>query len=81
LDVIRESLGLVDFADVAEEARRFLSLPHPEPEPPPKMHARAPARTGSSEAARRLVAMSQPIGGTIAETYLRKRGITALHVT
>ena len=28
LDVIRESLGLVDFKDVAEEARRFLSLPH-----------------------------------------------------
>ncbi|MFT4160230.1 toprim domain-containing protein [Shinella sp.] len=81
LDVIRESLGLVDFADVAEEARRFLSLPHPEPEPPPRMHARAPAQTGSSEAARRLFAMSQPISGTIAETYLRKRGITALHGT
>ena len=81
LDVIRESLGLVDFADVAEEARRFLSLPHPEPEPLPKMPARAPAPTGSSEAARRLFAMSQPIGGTIAETYLRKRGITALHGT
>ena len=81
LDVIRESLGLVDFADVAEEARRFLSLPHPEPELPPKMHARAPAPTGSSEAARRLFAMSQSIGGTIAETYLRKRGITALHGT
>ena len=81
LDVIRESLGLIDFADVAEEARRFLSLPRPEPEPPPKMHARAPVRTGSSEAARRLVVMSQPIGGTIGETYLRKRGITALHGT
>ncbi len=81
LDVIRESLGLVDFADVAEEARRFLSLPHLEPEPPPKMHAKVSARTGSSEAARRLVAMSQPINGTIAETYLRKRGITALHGT
>ena len=81
LDVIRESLGLVDFADVAEEARRFLSLPHPEPEQAPRMHARAPAPTGSSEAARRLFAMSQPISGTIAETYLRKRGITALHGT
>ncbi|MCO5081116.1 MAG: toprim domain-containing protein [Rhizobiaceae bacterium] len=81
LDVIRESLGLVDFADVAEEARRFLSLPHPEPEPPPRMHTRAPVQTGSSEAARRLFAMSQPIGGTIAETYLRKRGVTALHGT
>ncbi len=81
LDVIRESLGLIDFVDVAEEARRFLSLPHLERELPPKMHARAPAPTGSSEAARRLIAMSQPIGGTIAETYLRKRGITTLHGT
>ena len=27
LDVIRESLGLSDFPDVLEEARRFLSLP------------------------------------------------------
>jgi hypothetical protein len=34
---------------------------------------------GSPESARRLFAMSQAIGGTIAETYLRKRGITALH--
>src|SRR6218665_2478568 len=33
LDVIREGLGLIVFADIAEEARRFLSLPHPEPEP------------------------------------------------
>ena len=33
LDVIRETCGLVDFKDVTEEARRFLSLPHPEPEP------------------------------------------------
>jgi hypothetical protein len=81
LDVIRESLGLVDFADVAQEARRFLSLPHPEPEPPPKRHASPPAQPGSSEAARRLFAMSQPISGTIAEAYLGKRGITALDGT
>src|SRR5207237_10654162 len=31
LDVIRESCGLVDFHDVAAEARRFLSLPRAEP--------------------------------------------------
>ena len=41
----------------------------------------APAPTGSPEAARRLFAMSQPIPGTLVETYLRKRGITALHET
>src|SRR3546814_10876245 len=34
LNAIRESHGLVEFKDVAEEARRFLNLPHPEPEQP-----------------------------------------------
>ena len=81
LDVIRETLGRVDFADVVQEARRFLNLPHPKPEPRPKKHVSAPAPSGSSEAARRLFAISEPIDGTIAETYLRKRGITALHGT
>lgn len=37
--------------------------------------------TGSTEAARRLFAMSQPITGTIVETYLRRRAITTLHGT
>ena len=81
LDIIRESCGFVDFADVVAEARRFLSLPHPEPEPAPRKPASTPAPTGSTEAARRLFAMSQPIAGTLVETYLRKRGITALHGT
>jgi hypothetical protein len=78
LDVIRESCGLLDFQDVADEARRFLSLPRSDPEPSPKT-ARVPAQTGSPEAARRLFAMSQPIARTLMETYLRNRGITALH--
>ena len=79
LDVIRQSCGLLDFKDVADEARRFLSLPHPEPTPCQRPSRQAAAPTGSPEAARRLFAMSQPITGTLAETYLRKRGITALH--
>ncbi len=82
LDVIREALGLVDFKDVAEEARRFLSLPHPEPEktrtPTGRMSSIA---VGSPEASRRLFAMSQPIGGTLAEIYLRGRAITSLFGT
>ena len=81
LDLIRGSLGLLDFADVAEEARTFLSLPHPEPEPTSPPRHVLPAPSGSVEAARRLFAMSQPIAGTIAETYLRRRGITLLHGT
>ena len=78
LDIIRESCGLLDFHDVADEARRFLSLPRSDPKPAPKT-ARLPAQTGSPEAARRLFAMSQPIARTLVETYLRNRGITALH--
>jgi len=80
LDVIRESCGLTDFRQVADEARAFLSLPRPEPEPDRQRRPTA-APTGSSEAAQRLFAMSQPITGTVAEAYLRKRGITALHRT
>jgi hypothetical protein len=81
LDVIRESCGFVDFRDVADEARRFLSLPRAELAPPTARTPRAPAPTGSPEAARRLFAMSQPIGRTLVETYLRDRGITHLHGT
>jgi hypothetical protein len=78
LDVIRESCGLTSFGDVAEEARRFLSLPQVAPvaaiDP-------APARvaTGSPEAARRLIAMAQPIRGTPVETYLAGRCILPVH--
>ncbi len=79
LDVIRENCGFVDFKDVAGEARRFLALPHPEPAPVPQNDQKAPAPTGSPLAAKQLFSMAQPIIGTLAEAYLHKRGITALH--
>lgn len=79
LDVIREALGLVDFKDVADEARRFLALPHPEPTT--LKRGVAPAPSGSPEASRRLFAMAHPILGTLVETYLRNRSITVLHGT
>jgi hypothetical protein len=79
LDVIRESCGLVDFKDVADEARTFLSLPHPEPDRARSRRPSPPA--GSPEAAQRLFAMSQPIERTLVEAYLRNRGITTLHGT
>ncbi|HEX5257772.1 MAG TPA: toprim domain-containing protein [Sphingomicrobium sp.] len=78
LDIIRETCGLLEFRDVADEARRFLSMPRAEPDPAPKA-TRSPIQTGSPEAARRLFAMSQPIGRTLVAAYLRNRGITALH--
>ncbi|MCJ2130639.1 toprim domain-containing protein [Methylobacterium sp. E-045] len=80
LDVIRESCGLIDFKDVADEARTFLSMPPPEPEPRCQEPLR-PAPSGSPEAARRLIGMSQPISGTIVQAYLRERGITDLRGT
>ena len=82
LDIIRQSLGLSDFKDVADEARRFLSLPHPEPE-----KTRTPTGSTSSsvpcspEASRCLFAMAQPISGTLAEIYLNGRAITSLSGT
>jgi len=74
LDVIRESCGLVEFRDVADEARRFLAIPRPQAQNPGARHQPAAAR-GSPHAARRLFAMSQPIAGTLAERYLAGRGI------
>ena len=74
LDVIRESCGLIDFRDVADEARRFLAMPRPQPQIAGADCQSAAAR-GSPEAARRLFAMAQPVLGTLAERYLAGRGI------
>ncbi|RWB72393.1 MAG: DNA primase [Mesorhizobium sp.] len=80
LDVIRESCGLSDFTDVADEARTFLSIPPAEPEAGEHQRQK-PAPHGSPEAARRLVRMSPPIYGTLVEAYLGERGITDLRGT
>jgi Toprim domain len=77
LDVIRASCNLATFREVADEARRFLSLPRSDPESE-RRYSQAPAPSGSTESARRLFAMSRPIASTPAETYLRKRGIANL---
>ncbi len=70
LDLIRLNRGLDRLGEALGEARAFLRLPKP---PLP----RAPARAGSCAAASRLFALSRPIVGTLAETYLRHRSITA----
>ncbi|MCW1752005.1 toprim domain-containing protein [Rhizobium acaciae] len=85
LDLVRETCGLVDFRDVADEARHFLSLPKPE---------RASSRRGgtpdhppvdrpAAERARRLFGMTQPLAGTLGDSYLRQRAIlrASLHPT
>jgi hypothetical protein len=104
LDLIRESCGLTDFRDVAEEARRFLGLAgddhamgdqfrhhhlHPQghlPSLPSACNVPEPQADDGGDpaldaakaqrAARRLFGMAQPLPGTLAETYLHRRGIT-----
>ncbi|WMT86500.1 toprim domain-containing protein [Pelagibacterium sp. 26DY04] len=78
LDVIRESLGLAEFRDVAEEARAFLALPRPEPTSRPPLSS---GPSNSRRSSKRLMSISRPIRGTLAEAYLRGRGITAFDGT
>ena len=75
LDLIAMNRGLDRMRDVLDEARLFLSLPRPKRATRKQL---PPAPTGSPESARRLFAAAQPISGTLAETYLRRRGITAV---
>ena len=73
LDIIARRAGTTAVRDTLDEARRFLALPQAEPINTYRHQIAAP--TGSPEAARRLFAMSKPLAGTLAETYLRERGI------
>ncbi|WP_315769909.1 MULTISPECIES: toprim domain-containing protein [unclassified Bradyrhizobium] len=74
LDVIGTTCALRSFREIAEEARRFLKLPRWQREPSiePKLLRRS---RDPIKAARRLFAMSQPLTGTLGETYLGNRGI------
>ena len=72
LDIIGRRGRLATLRETLNEACRFLALPR---EPDDIEQHRLAVPIGSPEAARRLFAMSRPIAGTIAETYLRERGI------
>jgi hypothetical protein len=74
LDLIAANCHLSGLSQTLDEARRFLALPQPEPAPP---NPRAGKRASPSTAARKLFAMSRSVPGTLGETYLRTRGITA----
>jgi hypothetical protein len=78
---VREAVSLIAFGDVAKEARAFLGVSQVEPRSHTPVHHSARAPAGSIEPGRRLFGMSQPIDGTVVETYLRGRGITTLHGT
>jgi hypothetical protein len=76
LDLISLNLRLSDLHEAMDEARSYLALPRSlrSTRSPPSN----PAPSGSPEAARRLFNAGRPIFGTLAETYLRARGITSL---
>ncbi len=75
LDLIARNRGLDRLRDTLDEARAFLALP---PDQRAPRQDRLPAPRGSPESARRLYAMATPIAGTLAEIYLRSRGILAV---
>ena len=75
LDVIRLSLGLVEFRDVMAEACRFLALPSSEPLRASRQpDGERPASSGR-EFASRLFTSSRGLAGSPGETYLNSRGI------
>jgi hypothetical protein len=75
LDIIRKRTGISRFPDVLAEARAHLGRPQPVllDAPVPK---KAKAPCGTPTAAARLFAASVPVAGTLADTYLRSRGLT-----
>jgi hypothetical protein len=73
IDIIARRERLTTLRETLDEARRFLALPRVETTD--AFRRPSPAPTGSPEAARRLFAMAKPLAGTLAETYLRERGI------
>jgi Toprim domain len=73
LDLIARARRLEAFRDVLDEARRFLSLPQTDRST--SRANRPPAPSGSPQAAQRLFASAKPIRGTMAESYLRRRGL------
>ncbi|KAF0097325.1 MAG: hypothetical protein FD144_5217 [Rhodospirillaceae bacterium] len=75
LDLIALNRGLDRLRDTLDEAQAFLALP---PDQLAPRRDRLPASGGSPESARRLYAMSRPIVGTLAQTYLRSRGIVTV---
>ncbi len=74
LIALNQNLPLKDaLAEARQFLAQFLALPQPQQHVVPRYRARS-----APEAARRLFAMARPISGTIAEMYLRERGITGV---
>ena len=82
LDLIGLTLNHHRLVDTFDEARRFLLLPEPTWTPSPDdrpPRPRSPAR--AQQAARRLFAASGPFADSLAQAYLRQRGLTPRHAS
>lgn len=75
VDLIRFNRRYTQLRDAMDEARTFLGMPPPVASPA-LAQLRSVAPQGSAESARRLFAASRPLGGTLAERYLRGRRLT-----
>ena len=74
LDIIAKRTGITRFPDLLAEARAHLGRPQPVlPEVQSPRSRKTPS--GTPEAALRLFAASVPVAGSLAEVYLRARGI------
>jgi Toprim domain len=75
LDLIRLNMNFSSFRETLAEARQFLRLP--ERSHPPLEDRNIPPPHDTCAAAEKLHSLSRPVPGTLAETYLRGRAITA----
>ncbi len=75
LDIIRGRTGITRFPDLLAEARAHLGRPQPVLPAAPVQRA-AKSLSGTVEAASRLFAASESLAGSLAEVYLRTRGIS-----
>lgn len=72
LDIIASTRRLTTLRDILDEARSFLALPRA------PIIRQPPVSMGSPESARRLWRMAQALDGTLAESYLCRRGLGAV---
>ena len=74
LDIIKARTGIARFPDLLAEVRAHLRRPMPAAHPSTPRTRKSPS--GKRTSAKRLFEASVPLSGSLAETYLQRRGIT-----
>ena len=75
LDLIGHRIGASTLGPALDEARAFLALPVEVRKDPEAVRADPPASWDGAAAARRLWRRCRPLEGTLADAYLRARGL------